>query len=231
MSDFQLFFDVLLSIFWIITYTLVLIGTVKYRFPLIPPVTQAIIAPVEFSVLLSLIDRSSFCWDYVSIAYAYWCAIEMVIIGVAIKKQITPTKWVAMGIALFVMVMIPTFCCVVIHRGMFFFTYLNTFTGVVAWLVFVSRRKDYPMNGMTLAIFIAKFLGDVATIPAYFMDGDWVIRALAILLPVCDSLFFLLYFLRRRKNIEELTQSEQNVKCKKQGHVSELCREDQDGVS
>lgn len=71
---------------WIATYTLVLVGTIKYRFPLISPITQAMIAPLEFSVLFLFIKLDAFRLDYASMAYLYWSIIEIVIIIVMIRN-------------------------------------------------------------------------------------------------------------------------------------------------
>lgn len=60
------YLDIAMCFLWIITYTLVLIGTVKYRYPLIAPISQAIIAPFEFAVLIRFVIHGNLSLDYVS---------------------------------------------------------------------------------------------------------------------------------------------------------------------
>lgn len=71
---------------WIITYTLTLISTIKYRYPTISPIAQVIIASFEFSVLTRFIIQGTLIFDYVSIAYIYWTLIELFIIIAIIKS-------------------------------------------------------------------------------------------------------------------------------------------------
>ena len=60
MENIRTYLDATMCLLWIVTYTLVLIGTVKYKYPLIPSVTQLIIAPFEFSVWLGFIIGGGF---------------------------------------------------------------------------------------------------------------------------------------------------------------------------
>ena len=69
MSLFQKISDVLMTSLWMLTYTLVLVSTVKRRFPAVSPWTQAFLTPLEVAVAVNCIvniDRHSI---YVVIAY------------------------------------------------------------------------------------------------------------------------------------------------------------------
>lgn len=54
------------------------------------------------------------------------------------------------------------------------------------------------MKPLTLAAFLAKFIGDAISIPVYFGRGPLLIDAICILLPIMDFLFIMLYFVRKR---------------------------------
>ena len=113
MSRIRVVLDSAMCMLWIMTYTLVLIGTIKYRYPMIAPITQAIIAPFEFSVLflfhkLGLIELS-----YATLAYLYWAIIEVAIFRVIEKlryikeEHIKPYIIVSLGVT-FIMIYFVT---------------------------------------------------------------------------------------------------------------------------
>ena len=197
MTKIQIILDTTMCFLWVVTYTLVLIGTVKYRYPLISLNTQAIIAPFEFSVLFLFLKIRSFRFDYASMAYLYWGVIEVLIFlailksGHLKKKHIIPY---VMTVVAFTGTMIYW---VTIREYMFMFSWLNTTVGIVFWLIYVIRQKDFPMNSITLAIFVIKFLADVLAFIVYYQRTDWTIN-LAIL-PALDFMFFPVFFIRRRK--------------------------------
>lgn len=65
MSKITIALDMAMCVLWIVTYTLVLIGTIRYQYPVISPITQAIIAPFEFCVAVSFLrgDNAIYCND------------------------------------------------------------------------------------------------------------------------------------------------------------------------
>ena len=204
MSKLKVAMDIAMCALWILTYTLVLIGTVKYRYPLISPITQMIIAPLEWSVTLLFIKLNAFRLDYASCSYLYWSIVEIVIIGVMIKNQYIKRKWIAAYIFAIIVITALMIHWVVVMEQMFFFTYLNTFIGMVCWLGFVIRNRNYPMKGITLAIFVVKFVADILAFLVYFGEGHWTAQLMCVLLPICQGLFILVYLIRKlRKNQEE----------------------------
>ena len=61
-----------------ITYTLIFIGTAKYKYPLIAPITQAIVAPLEiWMAFFIIIGNSQF--NYITVSYIYWTIVEIAI--------------------------------------------------------------------------------------------------------------------------------------------------------
>lgn len=189
-----------MCLLWITTYTLVLIGTIKYKYPLISPITQAIIAPFEFSVLLLFLKMGPFRLDYATIAYLYWSIIEILIIVVMIKNQYIRKGLIVPYIgALLAMTTIMIYC-VTIKERMFFFSYLNTFVGVIVWLIYIINDKDFPLNRISLAIFFTKLTADTLAVPVYFEHGYGIEKILCVLLPVLDS-FFVLLFIYRKRNL------------------------------
>lgn len=201
MTQIQIILDVGMCLLWITTYTLVLIGTIMYRYPLISPITQVIIAPLEFSVLFLFIKLGAFRLDYASVAYLYWSIIEIIIISVMMKKEYIRKKYTIPYIGTLISITGIMVYWVTIKENMFFFNYFNTFIGIFFWLIFVLENKDYPMKSITLAIFIIKFIADVLAFVVYHGEGNWVANLLCILLPVVDSIFLLVYFRRKTEKI------------------------------
>ena len=200
MENIRTYLDATMCLLWIITYTLVLIGTIKYKYPLISSFTQLLIAPFEFAVWLSFVIGAGFRIDYVSVAYSYWAIIEILIIFVILKiSNISLKNKVLYLIAICVMTCIMYYLA--ISKGqMLFFSYFNTFVGEVVWLIHVCK-KNYPNKPITLTFFITKFLGDVLAIPVYFGKGSWIISLISILLPALESLFILIYIERKKENV------------------------------
>ncbi len=77
--------DIAVCFLWAVTYSLVFVCTVKYRFPLISPVTQLLIAPLELAVLLNFVINNNFNINYVTLSYIYWSIIEIAILSVVFR--------------------------------------------------------------------------------------------------------------------------------------------------
>lgn len=199
-----------MCLLWIMTYTLVLIGTVRYKQPLISSVTQLLIAPFEFAMWLGIIIADGFSTHYVTVAYTYWTIIEIAIIYVVLKTGNTPLKH-----KVFYLIAVCILTCIMyylanIKEWAFFFSYFNTFVGEIFWF-FHFCKKDYPIKPITLAIFVTKFIGDAISIPVYFGSGIWIISMISVLLPVLDFLFVLTYIKRSltvgRNNNDKISNS------------------------
>lgn len=175
-----------------LTYTLVLVGTIRYKYPLISPITQAVIAPFEFSVLYLFIISSNLGINYAFFAYVYWALIELSIIIVMIKQNHI-SRTCLVPYLLFLCVLTCVMCYLVGHKGhMFFFSYFNTFVGELIWLFHV-RRTNYPMRPLALMVFIAKLLADTIAIPVYFGTSWWLIDFICVTLPILDLLFIIMF--------------------------------------
>lgn len=200
MSNIELFLDTAMCLLWIATYTLVLIGTIKYKYPLISPITQAIIAPLEFSVFILCVITSA-TFNYAVVAYMYWSIIEVAIFVAIMKTGSIKKKLLYYYIVLSMVVFATMIILVVCKRQVLFYNYLNTFTGMLFWFGFIFK-KDYPMKPFALFIFIIKFIADIFAAIVYCDDGVWITDMLCILLPILDFLFIVVYFIRRREKKE-----------------------------
>ena len=195
------FFDILMTLLWSVTYTLVLIGTIRYRYPLISLMGQAIIAPFELAVVLHFIVRGNFNLSLVPLSYTYWTIFEAAIICILLKLKGLKKKELALYL-LFLGAMTALMIYLVTFKGhMLIFAYANTFLGQVFWLLLV-RRKDYPMTPWTLSIFVIKFVADVILIPVYLHMGIWINQLLCILLPILEALFILEYSKRKEAEFQ-----------------------------
>ena len=199
MEKYQIVLDLTMCCMWSLTYTLVLIGTIKYKFPLISPVTQAITAPFEFAVIYIFLTKNTLSFDYVSFSYLYWSIIEIVIIICVIKlnfikkKHIFPYILTVVGITV-------VMCFLVSHQSqMLYFSYINTFIGEFIWLLYITK-KDYPTNLLVISVFFFKFIADLVSIPVYFGAGYWTVNFICALLPMLDFAFIVIYFQKKLKN-------------------------------
>lgn len=192
------YFDRIQCLLWIVTYTATLIGTLKYHYPLINPISQAIIAPFEIAVLIRYIIRGQFGFNYVFITYIFWVGLNLLIMYI-IKKRHIPEKYgIAYIVLVYVMIMIM-FYLVALKNHMFFFSYFNTFIGEVIWFG-ILFKKDYPMKPFALIAFFAKFIADTIAAPIYWGVGPWLINMICVLLPILDFGFIVVYFIRKRQS-------------------------------
>lgn len=199
MSTIQIILDVSMCMLWITTYTLVLFGTIRYRYPLISPITQAIIAPFEFSVLFLFIKLNAFQLNYASVAYLCWSVIEIVTIIVIVRAGYIRKKYILPYVGAVLLITGIMVWLVAVKQYMLAFSYINTFVGMSCWLAYVIRRKDYPMNGITLTIFLMKLTADILGCLVYFGQGSLAVNALSVMLPVVDFCFIPTYFMRKKK--------------------------------
>lgn len=187
-----------MALLWIATYTTVFIGTIRYKYPLISPITQAIIAPFEFAVVIKFILSGQIGFDYVSLAYLYWTLIEIGIIAATIHLGYIPRKKIS-SYLLLVFLITAIMCYFVAYKDyMFFFSYFNTFLGEIFWFSFI-RKREYPMRSLSLIAFWTKLIGDAIAIPVYFHTGIWLSSVMCVALPVLDLCFVLSWFFSRRR--------------------------------
>lgn len=188
--------DAIMCFLWILAYTLVLVGTEKYKYPLISPITQLAIAPFEFAVLIKLLVENAIGINYVSLSYLYWTVVEIAIVAVLIKHGFIPRKCI-WSYLLLISVITIIMCYMVVYKGQqFFFSYFNTFIGELVWLMHI-RKKEYPMKPMVFLMFCVKFIGDAISIPVYYGKGPWIINLICILVPMVDFMFIHIYLQRR----------------------------------
>lgn len=190
--------DIAMCALWILTYILVLIGTIKYRYPLISPITQAIIAPFEWSVLFLQFNKlGGISVNYVFIAYLFWAILEIAIFRAIVKTGYVKKHHVKPYIVMVILITMIMLYLVVLKQIMFFFSYFNTFLGMLIWVGFICK-KNYPMKGISLAVFIVKFIADVLRAMVYWGKGSWLINVLSILLPILEFFFIPVWFVRRK---------------------------------
>lgn len=190
--------DTIMCIMWALTYTFVLIGTIKYRYPLISPISQSVIISFEFAVLYSAIINNSLSFAYYSLAYIYWFLIELVIIGIVIYIGYIEKKDVAPYLV-FTIILTCIMCYAVAYKhNTYFFSYYNTFIGEIIWFFHVLK-KEYPLKPFALMAFLSKLIADSVAIFVYFGKGPLLIDTICVLLPLIDLSFVIVYFIKKSK--------------------------------
>ena len=194
MTQLELLLDALMCCGWITTYTLVLIGTKIYKFPLISLSTQISIASVEIAVLISFIVNK-YIFNYAYFAYLYWSVIEVMIIFISLKQRnFTKEQKYKYWVTLIVLIIIMSFI-LKIDKGMLYFTYLNTIVGMILWFYY-TLEKNYPIKPFVVAIFIVKMIADILGAIVYYNSYNNLVRFMSVFLPCIDLPFIILYFYR-----------------------------------
>lgn len=189
--------DMIMCSLWVLTYALVLIGTIKYRRAVISPIAQLIIASFEIAVFIQLyIVEKNVC--YVTIAYACWSAIEIAILLTMMRFGLVKRAYIAPYFIVLCILTAIVFYFIEYKNQMFFFSYFNTFLGEVIWFVHI-KKNDYPIKPVVLGAFTAKFIADVICVLLHFGYGVWLTVALCVLLPILD-LAFLVDYVKRAKD-------------------------------
>lgn len=201
MGTFKTILDAAMCVLWIATYTLVLIGTIKYKYPLISPMAQAVIAPFETAVLICYVFIARQRFDYVLAAYLYWTIVEITIITVILKSGAINKKYIFPYISFMVMLTAAMVYAVALKGQMFLFSYVNTFIGETIWYVHI-KKEDYPTKPIVLSLFITKWIADVFAAIVYLGNGSWIVDLMVILLPLLDSLFIFDYVKKRKNTVK-----------------------------
>ena len=196
MQNYNNILDISVCCLWAATYSLAFIGTIKYRFPLLSPVTQFIIAPLEFAVLIGLIINNNFHLNYVSISYLYWSIIEISLLILVAKLKNINVKSILIYLSLLSVFTYGMYYLVVIKDGMFYFNYFNTFVGELLWLKYINK-DNYPMEPISLCVFVFKLIADTFAISVYFGEGPLIINTICLILPLLDFAFIVTYFEKR----------------------------------
>lgn len=199
--------DEIMCFLWILTYLLTFLGSIKYKYVLIHPLTPAIIAPFELTVVLNFIVTNTSV-NYAFIAYICWAVIEIALIGLILKKEFILPKERFIYISCVFLITCVMCYFVIVEKQMFFFSYFNTIIGVIFWFGHIFK-KDYPMKPLALLAFLTKFLADLIAIPVYLFEGSLLISLICVLLPILDLAFVVVYIIRHddnQSNTETITE-------------------------
>lgn len=175
-----------------LTSTLILVGSIKYKYPLIPPQAQALVAAFEFAVCSFFILRGQLRFDYVSIAYIYWTLIEIAQILLVIKTGYIKRKRIIPYLVRVILVTGVVYGAILLTHNIYAFSYFNTFIAEIIWFGYILKRKD-AFKPVELAIFVTKLIADMVAIPVYIGMGDFVNQMICLTLPVLDFAFLVVY--------------------------------------
>ena len=189
--------DILQTVLWMITSTLVLISTIKYKYPLIPPQAQVIIAAFEFVTFSFLFIGGQVGFDYISIAYLYWTVIEIVQMVVVIKIGYIKEKRVISYILRVIFATGIVHASMLTTENIYAFSYFNTFIGEIIWFRYIIQSQ-YPLKPIVFLTFLAKFVADLVAISVYVGMGDLVNQVICVILPVLDFAFLVVFFARMK---------------------------------
>ena len=198
MGNLSVLFDAAMSAFWILTYVWVLIGTLRYRYPLISPVSQFFFCTNEFAVLLFFVTNASQFSNYVIIAYGCWALLEIAVFIVIIKTGFAKRKHILPYCAAVAVVSVALYFIIAYADGMMFICYFNALCGVFFWFRFI-HRKEYPMKPIALVAFMLKLFADLLAVPVYLGEGGSIIALISLLLPALDLAFLPVYFRTRKR--------------------------------
>lgn len=190
--------DVAVCFLWLLTYILVLIGTIHHRYPLISPISQLFFGTNEFAVLLFFIGNASRFHQYVIITYIFWALIEIAIFIAIIRTGAVKKSYIVPYIALVVILSIFLYCLIAQKDCMTFICYFNAFCGVLFWLRYFAR-SEYPCDWIALSAFVSKLLADLLAIPVNMGNGGSVTGLISLLLPMLDAVFIYVFFSRSKQ--------------------------------
>lgn len=197
MNNLNAYLDAAMCLLWIFTYLVVLLGTIRYRYPLMPLATQMAFMTHEIAILFFLITEKDSI-DYVVVAYSVWVLIEISLF-LANKKvgHISP-KTTVLFICLTLFFSTVLFWLIAFKGYMTYVCYIATIIGVVCWYVAILKPK-YPIKPVVLVAFLTKLIADIFVAPFYLIYETRAIGLLSVILPMLDALYIPTYFLLRAK--------------------------------
>ncbi|MCR5042089.1 MAG: hypothetical protein K6C36_08355 [Clostridia bacterium] len=197
MPEFLKRMDVVMCCLWIVTELLCLIGIKKYRKPVLPPMSQLVIAPFEFAVVIYFIITHAVA-NYAFFSYIAWAAIEIVIVKYYYRYRLIPQKMKSWYIVLLAAQTAVLLVFILKVEGSFpFFGVFNTLAAIMIWFVYLFK-PNYPMNHYTLCVFILKLCADLAGTVVYFPGSSAVIRGILVSMVLVDVGFFPAWAVLRR---------------------------------
>lgn len=188
-------FDILMCILWMLTYTLVLIATLKYQYPMIAIYSQVLLAPLELVCAIFFI-RANKGLTFFSFCYAYWVLAEIIIFIVACRMGYVSRRKVIVSITSACIVTVALYCFVIILDQMLTTNYCVTFLAEIIWLQYVLN-KQYPAKPIILTAFVLKLLADAMIVPVYYGVGTWYTNVLVVALPVLDAAYIYAYLIKK----------------------------------
>ena len=194
MTELQTVFDFFVCFGWILAYTLVFIGSKKYKFPLISVSAQTAIASFEIAVTIDCITSDA-TFNYAYIAYAYWAIIQISILVLSFKQRGFDIKKIQRCTLILVATTIVMYMILKIPNSMIYFANINTITGYFFWFYYIFD-KNYPIKFFSVAAFVSKFVADILSVPVYFGLYGTVISVLNVSIPCLDFLFIILWIYR-----------------------------------
>lgn len=217
-------FDIAMCCLWIITEFLCLIGIIKYKKSILPPLSQLVIAPFEFAVVIFFVIRNAIA-NYALYSYFAWAIIEIIIVRYYYKYHLLPKKLKRWYVILLMLQTIVLLILLLNANGSFaFFGVFNTLIAIIIWFVYLYKT-DYPMNAFSLCVFILKLFADTTGSIAYISDSPVIIRCILIAMVTVDICFLPTWFYFRKRQKQGIYVSTE--KSKKSGYANNSANKSQ----
>lgn len=186
--------DIAMTVLWTLTYILALAFSVKYKKEVIPPLTQVIIAPVEFGPLISFFWLRSIEFNYILLAYFIWCILEVLLFINAVRIKVLTKHNIIVYFFTFILLTVATTYLIVYKGQMLFLNYFNTFIGLVVWMFWIVK-DNYIRRKSILCVFASKFTADFFAVFFYFGISPISVKILAVALPCVDCVMIITYYI------------------------------------
>lgn len=141
--------DITMCFLWLVTYILVIISTIKSKFPAMSPIACIIIFPWELLVAIGSISAFN-ALSYVHVAHIGFAILDLLIILVIIFKlrYFDIHNTVCYIYILFVNILV-TLLMWRLPNGVLYSSYINTFLGTVFWILYILR-DCYPTTRINI---------------------------------------------------------------------------------
>ena len=191
MAEYQILLERIMCIFWLLTYIICIIISIKQKYVMISPITQIIFISYEISYIIMKLYYGSFHFNYIVNIYILWLVCEIIFTILFIKYKYRKMDIIIYFESLLFMTTISMYF-IVYKLYIVSYGYLIAIIGELFWLFYLSR-KDYPILKSNLIFLITKFLANLVLIPSYFDIMNVFARILCISLPILDAIFIIIY--------------------------------------
>lgn len=211
----MVYIDITMAALRIAIYAMVLVKTIRDKYPAMSPVGTTFVAAWEFassvmliySVITSGFYETIYYGGYVFIVQLIWALLEFaIILTYLLRCKVYSLKWIILYVAwiiaatAFVLFVVFSF-----EWGQIISYFIGALAAMIAWMIY-AFREEFRFDKQCIAIAAFKALVDILGWIYYFKFGLPIVSVLCTILPIADLTYLTgVIIMYRKENTGERT--------------------------